>query len=75
MIHDSRLKIADAKGQIALKKASLWEEATGTVDQKKDYIKSKIEYETGEINLAEADIEYFYNMIDVLKLRLEHGDG
>lgn len=41
-IHQARKGIAELRKQRALIKAPLWEEATGTVDAKKDYIKSKL---------------------------------
>ena len=71
-IYDARLKLAELRKERAEKKAPLWEEATGTVDAKKDYIKSKISHLDSEIAKKEAYIEYCYN-ITKLKL-LEHSD-
>ena len=74
VIKECRDEIADLKMKRALKKAPLWEEATGTVDAKKDYIKSKIADIDCEIAKYEADIELYYNQIKVLddKIHLEH---
>lgn len=66
--------IADTRKTINLKKASLWDEATGTVDAKKDYIKSKLAEEYQIIANAESEIEFNYNMIDVIKFKLEFFD-
>lgn len=74
-IQQSRVKIADSKLEIARRKPDLWEQAGGTVDQKKDYIKSKLTEFSDAIRLEESNIEFFYNMIDVLNNRLEYCDG
>lgn len=73
-IKKCRDKIADLKEEKALKKAPLWEEATGTVDAKKDYIKSKIADIDCEISKLESDVELYYNQIEIMndKIALEY---
>ena len=73
-IKECRDMIADLREKRAIKKAPLWEEATGTVDAKKDYIKSKIADIDCEIAKLEADIELYYNQISILddKIQLEY---
>lgn len=73
-IHDARKRIADAKDSIARERIDAWADAEGTVDQKKDYVKSVIVEYTTEINSAEADIEYYYNMIEILNDKLVYED-
>lgn len=73
-IKEYRDEIADLREKRAIKKAPLWEEASGTVDAKKDYIKSKIADIDCEISKLEADIELYYNQISILddKIQLEY---
>ena len=73
-IKKCRDKIADLKEEKALKKAPLWEEASGTVDAKKDYIKSKIADIDCEIAKLESDVELYYNQIEIMndKIALEY---
>ena len=73
-IKTCRDMIAKAQKEINLTKASLWENATGTVDQKKDYIKSQIADKLDIINTAESEIEYNYNMVKVIEYQLEYRD-
>lgn len=74
-INKARYKIAEAKENLVNKKAPLWEEATGTVDAKKDFIKSKTSDIQRSIDEHEADIEWYYNMIDVINQKLLYGDA
>lgn len=69
-ILEARKNIAELKQNKAVEKAPLWEEATGTVDAKKDYIKSKLSMVDMKIRENEAIIEYSYNMIDILNDKL-----
>lgn len=69
-IWDKRNNISELLKKKAEMKASLWSEAEGTVDAKKDYIKSKTATIDDKIRLLEANIEYAYNMIDVWNLRI-----
>lgn len=73
-IKKCRDNISDLKKEKALKKAPLWEEATGTVDAKKDFIKSKIADIDCEISMYESDIELYYNQIEIMndKIALEY---
>lgn len=73
-IYVDKMEIAELKKSKAGVKASLWEEATGTVDQKKDYIKSKTSEIDYKINCIEANIEHSYNLINVLDYRLVYCD-
>ena len=73
-IYDERKKIADYKEQRIKMKAPLWDEATGTVDQKKDYIKSRTSEYDKKIAICEAEIEYMYNEIAIIEDRLVYLD-
>ena len=66
IIRKGKQNIAQLKKDKALKKAPLWEVAQGTVDAKKDYIKSMTADLDADILREEANIEYAYNMIDVV---------
>lgn len=71
-ILDLRKQISELKQQKAIEKSPLWGMATGTVDAKKDYIKSMLADKDNEIRLAEAEIEYNYNIIKTIDDRLEY---
>ena len=73
-IFDKRNNISELMKKKAEMKASLWSEAEGTVDAKKDYIKSKTASIDDEIRLLEANIEYAYNMVEVWNLRLMYNE-
>lgn len=66
LIFNSRKSIAHLKHERAVMKAPLWEEATGTVDAKKDYIKSKTAELDKKIAIEEANIELWYNEISAI---------
>ncbi len=73
-IKNKRRELADLVEQKNTVKASLWDEATGTVDQKKDYIRSKTADVDKLIAYLEADIEYEYNMIALLTDKMVYCD-
>lgn len=66
LIKISRENIAKHKKDKAERKAPLWDEAQGTVDAKKDYIRSKVADIDFNIAVEEKNIEYCYNMIDLV---------
>ena len=70
LIEKSRKELADLQKEKALMKAPLWEEAAGTVDAKKDYIRSKTADIDHEIAYKEANIEYLYNKLNILDNQL-----
>ena len=70
LIQNARKELADLKEQKAIMKAPLWEEAQGTVDAKKDFIKCKTANIDKEIGYKEANIEYLYNRINILEDKL-----
>ena len=70
IIHNKRKEIEDLIKQKTDMKPRLWEEASGTVDQKKDYIRSRTSDLDMKIHKLESDIEYSYNKIKVLDYRL-----
>jgi len=74
LIMGARKELADLRMKKAKMKASLWEEATGTVDQKKDYIRGETAEIDREIAYKEANIEYLYNKIDIIGDKLVFGD-
>ena len=69
-IYENRVKIEELNKKKVEMKPRLWEEATGTVDQKKDYIRSRVSDYNMDIHLLEAKIEYSYNLIKVLDYKL-----
>ena len=69
-IYENRVKIEELNKKKVEMKPRLWEEATGTVDQKKDYIRSRTSDYNMDIHLLEAQIEYSYNLIKVLDYKL-----
>lgn len=73
-IRECRDKIAECKEEKAMMKAPLWNEATGTVDAKKDFIKSKTANIDYQIALLESSIELYYNQIEIMndKIALEY---
>lgn len=73
-VKKTREDIAELKERMALMKPPLWEEATGTVDAKKDYIKAKTAEIDRQIKVAEADIEYALNMVDILTWKITYKD-
>ena len=70
LIQKARQELADLREEKAIAKAPLWEVATGTVDAKKDYIKSKLAETDKEIAYKEANIEYLYNRLNILDNKL-----
>jgi len=74
-IYNLRMELSDLRKERAEQKAPLWEEAVGTVDAKKDYIKSKISHLDSLIAKKEAEIEYKYNLAKLKLLELEQTDG
>lgn len=70
LIQKARKELADLREEKAIAKAPLWEVATGTVDAKKDYIKSKLAKTDKEIAYKEANIEYLYNRLNILDNKL-----
>ena len=73
-IYDDKNKISELKKDKAEMRNRYWGEATGTVDQKKDYLKAMTSNLDDEIRLLEAGIEYAYNMVDILNWRLMYTD-
>lgn len=71
LIFKLRQDIAELRKQKAVMKAPLWEEATGTVDAKKDYIKSQTADIDYNISLKEAEIEYSYNLVNILLFEVD----
>lgn len=71
-IYDFRTEIAQLKTEKAQLKPQLWEEATGTVDQKKDFIRSRTADLDYRISECEAGIELAYNLVNLLIM--EHND-
>lgn len=70
-IHDNRVKIAELKQKKAEMKPMLWEEATGTVDQKKDFIKSRTADIDADISVLDAEIELRYNQAKILDEKID----
>lgn len=69
-IRQYRINLAETNAKLNVRKADLWLTADGTVDQKKDYIKSKTADLRKEIELTEAEIEFCYNQIEVIQWRM-----
>lgn len=73
-IYENRIKIEDLLKKKVEMKPRLWEEATGTVDQKKDYIRSRTSELDMKIHKLEAKIEHSYNKIRVLDYQLVYNE-
>lgn len=65
-----RENIAEWKCKKAEMRNRYWSEATGIAKEKEDFIKSMTRDIDENIRNNEAMIEYAYNMIEVLNLRL-----
>ena len=74
LIQGARKELADLREQKAVMKAPLWEEAQGTVDAKKDFIKSKTADIDKQIAYKEANIEYLYNRLNIIEDLLVYRD-
>ena len=74
LIQKARQELADLREQKAIMKAPLWEEAQGTVDAKKDFIKSKTADIDKQIAYKEANIEYLYNRLNIIEDLLVYRD-
>lgn len=73
-IKSNRIVIANTKQKIATSKPQYWEEATGIAKEKEDYVKSQVAGLNNKIESCEAEIEYSYNMINVLTYKMEFSD-
>ena len=73
-IYECRKKIEELNKKKVELKPRLWEEVSGTVDQKKDYIKSRTSDYDMDIHVLEAKIEYSYNIIKVLDYKMVYCD-
>lgn len=73
-IYDDRAEISKLKKERAEKRNRYWGEASGTVDQKKDYLKAMTSDIDDNIRLLEAQIEYSYNIVEVINWRMEYAD-
>ena len=70
-IHDARVELADLKMKKIDMRAKAWEVAEGTVDQKKDFVRSHVSDLDNKISILEADIEMYYNQIHILDEKIE----
>lgn len=73
-IHDARVELADLMKEKINLRAEAWKEAEGTVDAKKDYVRSMVSDIQCKIDKLESDVEYYYNQVKLLTYKLEHGD-
>ena len=62
--------IAMLKSDKVKKRSDVWSKAEGIADQKKDYVKSQVAEIDEKIAKEEANIEYAYNMIDLINDKL-----
>lgn len=69
-IYECRVNIANLQKEKIIKRNKAWIEATGTVDEKKDYVRSQVSSQSESIALNEANIEFQYNIIKVLENKL-----
>lgn len=70
-IHDARLELADLKMEKINKRAKAWEVAEGTVDQKKDFVRSHVSSVENQISVLEADVEMYYSQMAILDEKIE----
>ena len=70
-IQGARLEIADLKKKKIDKRAKAWGSAEGTVDAKKDYVRSQVSDLDCQVDVLNADIELYYNQISILDEKIE----
>lgn len=70
IIRAGRKNIAKLKADKIKARADAWSEAEGIADAKKDYVRSQVADIDLEISNEEANIEYCYNMIDIINDKL-----
>lgn len=70
IIKVGRMNIANLKNDKIKARASAWADAEGIADAKKDYVRSVVADIDRDISVEEANIEYAYNMIDILNDKL-----
>lgn len=70
IIKTGRKNIAKLKADKIKARADAWSEAEGIADAKKDYVRSQVADIDLEISNEEANIEYCYNMIDIINDKL-----
>ena len=70
IIRAGRKNIAKLKADKIKARADAWSEAEGIADAKKDYVRSQVADVDLEISNEEANIEYCYNMIDIINDKL-----
>lgn len=70
-IHEARLELADLRMRKINKRAKAWEVAEGTVDQKKDFVRSHVSDLDNQISVLEADVEMYYSQIAILDEKIE----
>ena len=70
IIRAGRKNIAKLKADKIKARADAWSEAEGIADAKKDYVRSQVADIDLEIPNEEANIEYCYNMIDIINDKL-----
>ena len=73
-IRTAKLHIAGLKKDKAEQRNRYWGEATGIAKEKEDYIKAMTSMYDKDIHEAEAEIEYTYNMINILEYKLVYCD-
>lgn len=66
IIRIGRKNIAKLKKEKIEARAKAWSDAEGIADAKKDYVRSMVADFDFEISIEEANMEYAYNMIEVV---------
>ena len=70
IIKVGRKNIAQLKKDRIEARAKAWADAEGIADAKKDYVRSVVADIDMEISIEEANVEYCYNMIDIINDKL-----
>lgn len=70
-IYKARMELAEKNKKKIDARAKAWESAEGTVDAKKDYVRSQVSDIQKEIDEIEADIELAYNQVKILDMKIE----
>lgn len=74
LIRSARQELADLKKEKAVKRTNAWLEANGTAKEKEDFVKAAVADLDKEIKYKEANIEYMYNMVDLLTSKMVYID-
>ena len=74
LIQGAKKELADLKEEKIIKRSEAWSKAEGTAKEKEDFVRSEVASIDKEIGYKEANIEYLYNMNELLYSKLVYLD-